>query len=97
MKPTSVKEQLPETGKIVLASYINQRGNRRIICAHYAPRFTVEAQEDDYDEYHEESDTYYLCEGWYESVENWSDFESIYVGECEVDYWMPIPEELKAL
>ena len=98
MKPISVKEQMPETGKIVLASYINQRGKRRIICAHYAPRFTVEAiSEEDYDEYHEESDTYYLCEGWYENIENWADFESVHVCEGEVTHWMPIPQELMQL
>lgn len=101
MKPISVEDQPPKTGDKVLASFVNKWGNRRTICAHYVPRFTVEAvteqEYDDYDEYHEESDTYYLCEGWYEKIENWPDFESVHVGEGEITHWMPVPSELLQL
>ena len=100
MKPISVEDRLPQIRETVLASFVSRwgKGKRRVICAHYVPRFTVEAiSEEDYDEYHEESDTYYLCEGWYENIENWADFESVHVCEGEVTHWMPIPQELMQL
>lgn len=98
MKPISVKDRLPQIREMVLASLVNELGKRRVICAGYVPRFTIEAvTEEDNDEYHDESDTFYLCEGWYENIENWPDFESVHVGEGEVTHWMPVPQELLQL
>lgn len=90
----SVIYYLPEAGKKVLATFENSHGKRRIICGHYVPRWTIESdcEEDSYDEYSDEEDAYFLCEGWYENIENWGDFSSVHVCEGDVTHWMPLPE-----
>lgn len=89
----SVFDHFPEAGKKVLATFENSHGKRRTICGHHVPRWTIESDCDDaHDEYSEEKDAYYLCEGWYENIENWGDFTSVYVCEGEVTHWMPLPE-----
>lgn len=90
----NVDDELPEPGVKVLAVFKNRLGNSRRICGHYVSRWTFESNCDDetYDEYSEEKDNYFLCEGWYENIENWGDFSSVYVSEGDVTHWMPLPE-----
>ena len=97
MEWISVDQQMPEPGKKVIAYYKNRAGKGRRIIAHYLPRYFAEsdAEADSYDEYHEETDTYYYHEGWWEQVDNWGDFSCIYVNEGEVIKWMPLPEPPK--
>lgn len=85
-------EEMPEHGKPVIAYYKNCHGKGRRVIAEYIARWTEESGCDECnDEYSEEKDTYYLCEGWYERVDNWGDFSSIFVGEGEVTHWLPLP------
>lgn len=91
----SVFDKLPDAGKKVLATFKNRHGKRRTICGHHVPRWTIESGCDDddvHDEYNEEKDAYYLCQGWYENIENWGDFTSVHVCEGEVTHWMPLPD-----
>ena len=89
----SVDDKLPDAGEKVLATFENSHGKRRTICGHLVPRWTIESDCDDaYDEYSEEKDAYYLREGWYENIENWGDFSSVYVCDGEVTHWMPLPK-----
>lgn len=89
----SVKDKMPEDGKYVIATYINDSGNRRKIIGRFVEQYSWESVNDDdeYNEYCEEDDGYYLCEGWYEQQDNWDDYGSIFVHEGDVDYWMEIP------
>lgn len=90
-----VSEHLPDTGKKVIASFTNSHGKRRTICAHYIARWTTPSDNfSDHElnhEYHEEKDEYFLCEGWYENIENWGDFSSVSVSEGDISHWMPLP------
>ena len=93
----SVEDALPPTERKVLATFVNGYGKRRTICAHHISRFTVESdgEFETNDEYNEEKDEYYLCEGWYENIENWGDFSSVFVCEGDITHWMPLPEPPK--
>ena len=42
-------------------------------------------------EYDEETDEYYLKEGWYEVIRNWDEYGSVVIGDF-VTHWMPLPE-----
>ena len=79
--------------QMVLVHYKNSLGKSRIIKASFYPRWTVEANMDDdtYHEYSEEKDSYYVCEGWYEEIDNWPEYTSVHVIEGVPDAWMPLP------
>lgn len=86
-----VEDGTPQAGIKVLAYGVNEYGKDRRLRAYYAPRYTIEQSPDDeYEssEYHEESDTYFLQEGWYECNEheevNWR-------VAFEITHWMPLP------
>ena len=89
----SVEDELP-TSKNVLVHYKNSLGRYRIVKAFYAPQSTIESnsESDAYDEYDEEKDTYYLKQGWYECIDNWEEWSSIFIHEGEITHWMPLPE-----
>lgn len=47
-------------------------------------------------DYDEETDTYYIQEGWYEfTTQGNSDLMSWYINDAEVVAWMPLPEAYK--
>jgi hypothetical protein len=82
-------DQLPKSGVPVIAYFVNGCGNGRRIRAMYAAPKTLEGNgESDFEEYDEESDTYYCPEGWYEKNEyedtNWN-------VDDPVTHWMPLP------
>ncbi len=86
--PTS--KEMPPAGVPVLACVApNEYGNVRRIRAQYAPPMTLEqSPECEGGTYCEETDTYYVDEGWYETNEyedvNWN------VGGT-VTHWMALP------
>ena len=89
-------DELPASGKTVLAFYLNSHGMGRRIRATHVKRFTVEAEEfADPDtqccEYSEQDDCYYTTEGWYELIDNWPDYSSCAVIEGVITHWMPLP------
>jgi hypothetical protein len=91
---TVVGKQMPDSGVIVLAYYKNSHGKDRRIRAKWVAAKTMEASGDwegdcDYDE---EADTYYCPAGWYECIDNWSEYTSVFVHEGQITHWMPLPE-----
>ena len=82
-------KDLPEAEKIVFVFGINEMGKQRILRAYYAPDKTVEGMDDEFSDYDEERDKYFLPQGWYECNEfeetNWR-------VEFEVTHWMPLPQ-----
>ena len=98
----SVKDRLPESGKIVLL-LCEKRYSGGKVCGHYvcdgyyAKRYTENVYhcgEDIACEYNEEDDEYYLEEGWYEVIKNWDEYNSIVISDF-VTHWMPLPEPPK--
>jgi hypothetical protein len=78
-------------GKPVLVHYINGCGKGRTIKARYVDRFTEESSPDsECDEYNEENDTYYTLPGWYEMIDNWDEYSSVFVHHDPI-LWHPLP------
>ena len=79
-----------------LATYINKSGEHIIIKAFYAHKFSVlnNNDYDAYDEYAEDYECYYLIEGWYEVIDNWPEYSSVYVINGEVTHYQPLPKPL---
>ena len=46
--------------------------------------------------YDEETDEYYLLEGWYEIIKNWEDYSSVVIDDF-ITHWMPLPEPPKGV
>lgn len=81
----------PETEVPVIAyvesAFSNPKATRRVR-AYYVPAKTSENYADDFCEYDEETDNYYLPEGWYECNE----FEETHWKiDGNVTHWMPLP------
>ena len=97
-----VKDRLPESGVHVLICCEMHRYGGEIAGKYVCDGYYAEANKiiaggfpDECNcEYSEEDDEYYLCEGWYEVVKNWDDFNSVAV-EDFVTHWMPMPTPTK--
>ena len=98
----SVNDRLPESGVHVLICcemhrYGGEIAGKYVCDGYYAEANKIRAEcfadECNY-EYSEEDDECYLCEGWYEVVKNWDDYNSVAV-EDFVTHWMPLPKPPK--
>ncbi|WP_076292361.1 DUF551 domain-containing protein [Paenibacillus peoriae] len=95
----SVNDQLPDTRKRVLVSFITSSGKRWATCAEYiAPRTVPEDEymDEEYTdggEYDEENDCYWTTSGWYEF--NYEPETNWRLGE-KVTHWMPLPKAPEA-
>ena len=97
----SVEERLPESGVLCLLCCDVKRydgTHKQYVCdGFYAERFKEEcysADDECVTEYNEETDEYYLHEGWYEEINNWDEYSSIAIDDT-VTHWMPLPEAPK--
>ena len=98
----SVKDRLPENGVHVLLCCEMRRYGGEIAGKYVCDGYYAEANKiiaggfpDECDcEYSEEDDEYYLCEGWYEVIKNWDDYNSVAV-EDFVTHWLPLPQPPK--
>ena len=89
----SVKERLPESGEhVLLTCECKPSGNRYVCDGYYAKPKTIVGSGggECATEYDEETDEYYLLEGWYEVIKNWEDYSSIVIDDF-VTHWMPLP------
>ena len=94
----SVDDRLPENGvHVLLCCEIHRYGGEiagKYVCDGYyaeANKIIAGGFPDEFDcEYSEEDDEYYLCEGWYEVIKNWDDYNSVAVEDL-VTHWMPLP------
>ena len=95
----SVKDRMPENGVHVLLCCEMRRYDGEIdgkyVCVGYyaeANKIVAYGASSDYAcDYSEEDDEFYLCEGWYEVIKNWDDYNSVSI-EDFVTHWMPLPE-----
>ena len=97
-----VDDRLPESGVHVLICCEMHRYGGEIAGKYVCDGYYAEANKiiaggfpDECEcEYSEEDDEYYLCEGWYEVIKNWDDYNSVAV-EDFVTHWMPLPNPPK--
>ena len=96
-----VAERLPESGVHVLVccrvKWVGG-GERSYVCDAFYSAPKTEICSYDYDieaEYDEETDEYYLPEGWWEIIKNWDDYSCVAI-EDFVSHWMPLPEPLES-
>lgn len=83
-------------GKTVLVFYNNSLGKGRIIKARYIERYTEEAGEASIDnefcDYCEEYDEFFVPEGWYETVDNGHEYSGYKLETgSNPTHWMPLP------
>jgi len=92
-KWSDVQDGLPKSGKYVFAFFTrtNQMGSypTTIRAFYAAPKDIEQSGEDDFSEYDEATDQYYLPEGWYECNE---EEENHYFVHEKITHWMPLPE-----
>lgn len=94
----SVEDRLPESGVNVIACQVTHNyGFQLQFVGHYTGKFeeVSDCDCDDFNEYDESTDEYYVPEGWYENQYNWDEFASIAVHGGDVTHWMPLPEPPK--
>ncbi len=86
-------ETAPKDGIRLLLAYQNSHQKWRRVIAFYAPKLSVEANDDgsDWCEYDEATDRYFLPEGWYECIDNWDDYSYVHIGENTPSHWLPLP------
>lgn len=87
----------PESGKhVLLCCEIKPLGKRYVCDGYYAQSKTITTicDDDNNYEYDEETDEYYLIEGYYEIIKNCDDYSSIAI-EDFVTHWKPLPEPPK--
>lgn len=88
-------ELMPESEQRVLGFYTNEYGRSRIETAVYIPPRTVKAEDflsedaEGCDEYDEESDIYWVTEGWFES--SWESDTNWKLNQT-ITHWMPLPK-----
>ena len=86
-------ETAPKNGSRMLLAYRNSMQNWRRVIAFYAPKLTIEQNDDGdgWSEYDEANDRYCLPEGWYECVDNWDEYSSVHIAGIDPTHWMPLP------
>jgi len=91
---TPVATAMPKSGVVVLACYKNSADKVRRIRSQWIAAKTQEANDEfeDWSEYDEEADTYWTPEGWYECIDNWDEYSSVFVHE-QITHWMPLPAD----
>lgn len=95
-------ETMPESGVTVLPCCERRyRGKSllyRYICdGQYIAKHTETVgyiADDIATEYDEETDEFYLPEGFYERINNWDEYSSVVISDS-VTHWMPMPEPPK--
>lgn len=92
----SVDDEMPKNGKKVIATYKNGLGNSRQIIAFIVGKFEEETGCDNewFDE-HPDTGKYFLPMGWYEAIDNWGEYSSVFVNEGDITHWAQLREPPK--
>lgn len=86
-------DEKPGEEPVMVITKSNHGGKERIhrVAGMWIERFTEEAGAEEWAEYNEEKDEYYLPEGWYEQQLYNSDDCAYWLISDEVVAWMPLP------
>ena len=87
---------LPAKDEVVLAKCVGENGYEVVVRAEYYRQYQelAEGNGEEFDtiELCPDDDEWYLKEGWYELIQNWSEYSSLYI-DMLVEKWLPIPKE----
>lgn len=92
----SVKDRLPDSNHVLARCEIHglYKPKSYTCVAFYAKKNSISVgncfDDEICCEYDEETDEYYLKEGWYEVIHNWDEYGSVVIGDF-VTHWMPLP------
>lgn len=87
----SVEDRLPEAHEFVLVK--TKSNYAQYIVAHYIPKFTVtDGADDEFGDYCEEKDDWFLPQGWYANVSPVSDEYMGYFIDEDVTQWTYLQE-----
>lgn len=89
-------EWLPKENKaVLLIQKTGYKDNRVMVVGRWVKEKTIEVFDDpdNFLEYCEDSDSFYIPEGWYEDIQNWDDYEFVKIPGGYVTHWMPLPDE----
>ena len=89
----SVEVEKPECEKaVLLLCEVRPMGRKYVCVGFYAePKSVIIPCDDESNyEYDEETDEYYLVEGFYENIYNWCDYTSVAISDFVVS-WKPLP------
>ncbi len=75
-------ESAPNDGRKIIVTYANRNGIKRTVMACWLTE--EQAAETD-------GDGVGLDEGWYECIDNWSDYTEVAIHEGEPTHWLPLP------
>ena len=75
-------DSVPKDGRKIIVSYVNHNGKTRTVMA----RWLTQEAADEID--HEGVG---LEAGWFECIDNWSDYTEVAIHEGEPTHWMPNP------
>ena len=93
----SVKDRMPDSNHVLARCEIHglYKPKSYTCVAFYAKKNSISVgncfDDEICCEYDEETDEYYLKEGWYEVIRNWDEYGSVVIGDF-VTHWMPLPE-----
>lgn len=96
----SVKDRMPDSNHVLARCEIHglYKPKGYTCVAFYAKKNSISVgncfDDEICCEYDEETDEYYLKEGWYEVIRNWDEYGSVVIGDF-VTHWMPLPEPPK--
>jgi hypothetical protein len=77
----------------VFVFYKNNHSKGRVVKARWIGRFEEPVNDEDcLDSVVDGDGNEWWPEGWYEQIDNWVDFTSVYIIEGEVTHWMPLPK-----
>jgi hypothetical protein len=89
----SVENEKPESDKtVLLLCEVRPMGRKYVCIGYYAAPKSVESNCDDIEmlEYDEDTDAYYLQEGYYEEIRNWDEYSSIAISDFVIG-WKHLP------
>lgn len=91
---TSVKDRLPDNEEHVLLLCKTGQSKYRYICNGFHARLKSVETDHEFGEYDDETDEYYMPEGFYEVIHNWDEYSSVTIEDVVIG-WMPLPEPPK--